>query len=471
MARIFDSLFGRDKKSEEPFPQLPSDLQSLDIEYIRYCVELEQTVTALEAYLHTSDDPIEIAKEALKAVCKFYGGNWAGILDVDLDLDIWNPLWWYNADGKDKTMALFGEFELAKSMPNWVYALENGTPIIILDIEAVKAEYPSEYEIYKRLQVTSVIGVPFGPNPVGILAIRNPTRYTKYPSAMNILAYVIHRAMAQQKTIESSKLALSHDKIMSDKDIIINFFGSMSIYTANGVLHERDFNSPKSSRVATYLMLNRKSAHSPLQIVSELWPESPDKHEQMSTYVRAYIRSFRQAFELISPYQLIVSSANGYQINRDLHIMTDLEQFDMLWEQAQYAVTVPHKVELLKEAVNLYKGPVFENACDEHWIIGIVTQYKLRYIGIVNELLAALDDAGDFTGVQQYATNAIRLVPENVRAHYWLIHAMNHLGTLELAKNQIAQAKRVLTAEEYATLKKYVGMDETLSYTVLFGED
>ena len=61
MAKIFDSLFGRDKKSEEPFLQLPSDLQSLDIEYIRYCVELEQTVTALEAYLHTSDDPIEIA--------------------------------------------------------------------------------------------------------------------------------------------------------------------------------------------------------------------------------------------------------------------------------------------------------------------------------------------------------------------------------------------------------------------------
>ena len=49
---------------------------------------------------------------------------------------------------------------------------------------------------------------------------------------------------------------------------------------------------------------------------------------------------------------MIESSANGYYINRDFHIMTDLQQFDMLWEQALHAVTIPHKVELLKQAVD-----------------------------------------------------------------------------------------------------------------------
>lgn len=472
MASLFGSLFGRaEKKAEEPFQSVPTKNQQYDQEYIDYCIELEQTVSALEAYLHTSDDPHEIAIETLKTACRFYGGNWAGILDVDLELDVWSPLWWVNMGSIDRTMKLFQEFEIAKFMPNWVKALSEGTPIIISDAKTVQHEHPSEYEVYKRLEVESVIGVPFGPNPVGFLAIRNPTRYINRPSMMSILAYVLHRAMAQQKTIDSAKLTLSPDEIKSDRDIIINFFGSMSIYTSAGVLHERDLNSPKASRVATYLLLNRKSAHSPWEIVEELWPESEDKHEALSSYIRGYIRTFRKAFSLVSSYQLIETSANGYQISRDFNIMTDMQQFDLLWEQAQHAVTVPHKVDLLKQAVALYKGHVFENACDELWVVGTVTQYKLRYMGIVNELLSTLAQAGDFAGVQQYAARAVELVPENVQVHYWLIYSMSHLGTFELAKNEVSRAKSILTSEEFATLKKHVSQDNTLQYRLLFADE
>lgn len=467
MARFFSSLFGRAEK-EEPHQPAPVAEPAYDPEYVAYCIEMEQIVSKLEANLHKSDDPKEIAMETLKVVCSFYGGDWAGILDVDLDLDVWNPLWWYNIRKQDETVQLFGEFEIAKFMPNWIQSLHDGTPILIYDTKEVRNAYPEEYEVYKRLRVDSVIGVPFGPNPVGFLAIRNPTRYITHPSMMSVLAYVIHRAMAQQKTIESSKLALSADEIQSDKDIIINFFGSMEIQTSKGVLKERDFKSPKSSRVATYLMLNSKSAHSAWEIAEAIWPDDPDKIEVISEYIRGYIRTFRKAFELISDYQLIETAANGYQINHDFHIMTDLQQFDLLWEQAQHAVSVSHRVDLLKEAVALYKGHVFENACDEHWIIGTVTHYKSRYIGIVNELLATLMDAGDYTSVQHYATRAIELTPENIKAYYWLVRAMVKLDCFEMAKNEINHARRNLTHEEFASLKKLVTIDAELPSTLLF---
>ena len=469
MAGLFKGLVKRIRKWKAAIHLLES--AQYDMEYIQYCIEQEQTVSNLEASLHESDDPHEIAQKTLRTACEFYGADWAGIIDVDLELDMWTPLWWFNANINDKTQQLFGEYELAKFMPNWVKGLDEGSPVIITDTNLVQNEYPEEYGIYKRLKVDSVIGCPFSPNPVGFLAVRNPTRYQTRSSALNIFAYVIHRAMAQQKTIDSSKLSLSPDEIKSDKDIIINFFGSMSIYTSRGVLHERDLNSPKSSRVATYLMLNRKSAFSSLEIVAALWPENEDKWETLASYIRNYIRKFREAFSLVSPYKLIVTTANGYQISKDFHIMTDLQQFDLLWEQAQHAATVPHKVDLLKRAADLYKGPVFENACDELWIVSTVNHYKLRYIGIINELLATLDQAEDFTNLQKYAAKAVELTPENVTAHYWLIHSMNHLGTLELAKNEIVHAKAVLTNEEFDTLKKYVSRDNTMPYTALFADE
>ena len=470
MPKFLGGIFGRAEKSvPSSASTVEIDGEKLDMEYVKYCIEKDRTVSALESRLHECDDPKEIAEGALKAACLFYGGDWAGILDVDLDLDVWTPLWWYNSSPQDKTTALFGEFELAKYMPNWIESLKTGSPVCITDVKNIQHTQPEEYAIYKRLQVDSVIGVPFGPNPVGILAIRNPTRYVKYSSALSVFAYVVHRAMAQQKTIDSSKLALSPDEIKSDKDIIVNFFGSMEICTSTGVLTEREFNSPRSSRVVTYLLLNRKSSFYSSSIVAAIWPEEEAKWETLSSYVRNYIHTFKKAFDLVSPYPLIVSTANGYGINPDLNIMTDLQQFELLWENAQHALTLSHKVELLKKAVELYKGDVFENARGELWIESIATHYRLRYIGIINELLATLDSANDFTGVQQYAARAIVLTPENVRAHYWLIHAMNHLGALELARNQITIAKDKLTSEEYDTLKKFVAEDPTMPYTTLFG--
>jgi len=470
MAKLFGSLFGKHEQ-EEPFPRVPPLIQDLDPEYVTYCVEKDQVITALEENLHTSDDPREIAMQTLEVACSFYGGDWAGILEIDVELDVWNPLWWFNPHPHDHSMELFREFEIAKFMPNWIQSLNTGKPIMISNAKEVQRIYPEEYDVYKRLRVNSVIGVPFGPNPMGFLAIRNPTRYANYASMMRELAYVLHRAMAQQKTLDKARLTLSPDEIKSDRDIIIKFFGSMEIQTSQGVLKERDFNSPKSSRVVTFLMLNSKSSYTPWEIAEAIWPDDPEKTETISTYIRGYIHTFRKSFALVSPYPLIKTAANGYQINHDFHIMTDLQQFDLLCEQAQNAVTITHKVELLRRAANLYKGHIFENACSEHWIIGIVTHYKSRYIGIINELLSTLMAAGDYAEVQRYTRRAIELTPENVKAHYWLIGSMFRQETFELAKNQIAVARKLLTDDEYASLKKLAFSDDSMPYNSFFEEE
>ena len=71
-------------------------------------------------------------------------------------------------------------------------------------------------------------------------------------------------------------------------------------------------------------------------------------------------------------------------------------------------------------------------------------------------------DSDDYTSVQRYATRAIELTPENVRAYYWLIKAMVKSECPELAKNEISRAKKNLTSEEYASLKKFILQDNAI---------
>ena len=177
---------------------------------------------------------------------------------------------------------------------------------------------------------------------------------------------------------------------------------------------------------------------------------------------------FRRSLEPIFKYQLIEYTANGYRVNPNINVMTDLQKFDRLWEQAQKKLPVSQKVHILKQAIRLYRGTVFETACDDHWLVGIATEYKLKYIGLVNDLLSILAKYDDYNGINTFAMQALKLTPENIKAYYWLIYAMYHSGTIELAKSEMQRAKSVLTSEEYATLVKYLLQDESLSGSSLF---
>ena len=143
MANLF-GLFGETKRKQKTGKQIMVKGELLDEEYIQYCVNQDRTLKRLEANLHTSDDPEEIAMGTLKTACDFYEGDWAGILEVDLDLGIWTPVWWHNAGTQDRTRQLMHEFEVAEFMPSWIQAMDENEVINVPDAaQGRQASYTS----------------------------------------------------------------------------------------------------------------------------------------------------------------------------------------------------------------------------------------------------------------------------------------------------------------------------------------
>lgn len=435
---------------------LPGCLRNISMEHLCYCVELEKALTELEIQLHASDDPKEIALSAMKTACDFYQADWAGLLDIDMDLGIWTPYWWYNTNMQDKTSDILNEVESAQFLNRWVAAMRENHPIIVPNVEEIRDAYPEEYAIYQRLNMRSIIGVPIKPRPVAFMVVRNPKRYLQCGSMLQLLAYVVLNAANERKMIDSTKCLHAPADIEDEKEVYIKFFGNMGIFTAKGALLEQDMKAPKCTRVLAYLMLNRKSTHPPLEIAEALWPNDISGPDALSSNIRGLIYRFRQSFSAISDYQLIESTPNGYRINPALHITSDVQQFDQLWRAVQNATATSRKVDLLKQAAEIYKGPIYENACDEHWIINTVNHYSLRYTTLINELLSKLASVGDYSGMQHYAAKALELAPENVKIRYWLVYAMYHLGAIEMAHGEVERSKDMLTAEEYEAFLKFL---------------
>lgn len=236
--------------------RLPKELEQYDDEYLRYCVEKDLVETVLESTLHETDDPKEISDLTLKTVCDFYGGDWSGVMDIDMDTCLWRPVCWFRAGGaNDTTLERLSGLEDAEVMPRWLESMKSASPIVLTDTSEIRESCPIEYALYERLDARSIIASPFSPSPTGFLVIRNPSRYLNHPEALFIFAYVLHRALAQQNTMEREEIIEAMNPMEQSYDVYISFFRDLEIRTAGGTLTEQIINAPKTIQLVAYLLL------------------------------------------------------------------------------------------------------------------------------------------------------------------------------------------------------------------------
>lgn len=107
-------------------------------EEVRYAVEFERTLRNLEARLHESDNADDIISRTLSTACDFYNANWAGFLEIDMDLGVWAPYVWFNTNPHDRTKELVRDFEEIAIMQRWLAAMENNDALIIPDVSSIK---------------------------------------------------------------------------------------------------------------------------------------------------------------------------------------------------------------------------------------------------------------------------------------------------------------------------------------------
>ena len=140
-----------------------------------YCIAYERSLTLLERELYHLRNPEDIIIGVLEAVCSFYEAEWAGVLDADLEIGIWTPIWWYNANTGALQETRLRAFEFTDGFIRWERALKNGDGVILSDIEVIRSDSPDEYGEYIRLGVRNVMGAPYHKRSMGFLVTKNNT--------------------------------------------------------------------------------------------------------------------------------------------------------------------------------------------------------------------------------------------------------------------------------------------------------
>lgn len=428
------------------------------VEYARYSMEIERTFTELQRGLAVCYDPKEIALNVMRVATDFYDADWCGIFEVDLELGVFSPFWWYNRELGAMAKTLSKEIEVIE-YGRWTDSLKNHTAMIIENIEDVRETYPEEYELYTRLQVKNLMAVPFWKGPLGFLALRNPKQYTKQTSFLRMLNYIVVNSLSEYFMIETSKLTLTSPRITNANDVYITLFGELKIIGPKGVLTEGELKSPKISRILVYLLLSKKNGVSPREMADAIWPD--EDSDCVCKNCKGLIYRLQQAFSLISDCRLVESSPNGYRLNPKLNITTDYQLFLTKGANALHAPSVDQKIVLMKKAVDLYNGQLFHSAASEHWIMPISVDFYHKYVSLVGELLKTLFEEKDYASVHHYGAKARQYAPHSEDLYFWMIRGIMKVGHTELARGELRIAQTKLLNEEYSALvERLIGVGD-----------
>ena len=182
--------------------QPSEEFEQNNFDRIQCALDIVHTIDELEYPLQSrSSTPKDTALLILEAACKFYDADWCGLIQVDLDLRLWTPFWWHNTGVEDKTTILTEEFESADFLDRWVLAIRKNLPMVVPDTTVVKDSHPTEYNLYQRLSIKSVMAVSLEPRPIALFAVRNPKRYLHQTSMLRVLAYVLLASYNEQKML------------------------------------------------------------------------------------------------------------------------------------------------------------------------------------------------------------------------------------------------------------------------------
>ena len=156
----------------------------------------------------------------------YLNADWCGILDVDMEIGVWTPIWWYDREFGEMAQTKFEEFELSKKYGRWIQCLRDHEPIIVPDVEAIKEEMPDEYILYRRLDANAVMAVPFWKGLTGFLALRNAKKYKNQTGFLRMLNYAVISSLNEYFLLETRKLTIISPRITNTTDVYNGYTGT-----------------------------------------------------------------------------------------------------------------------------------------------------------------------------------------------------------------------------------------------------
>jgi predicted ATPase/DNA-binding SARP family transcriptional activator len=223
----------------------------------------------------------------------------------------------------------------------------------------------------------------------------------------------------------------------------ISLFGGLAVEQAGRVITR--FRSHQTGALLAYLAYHNQRSHPRELLIELLWPECdpPTGRSRLSVA----LSSLRHQLEPpgVPAGAVIQADRTAVGVNPAV-IATDVGEFEALLRAAGRAGSGIAREQRLKDAVELYRGPLLPGHYAE-WIPPEQQRLSELFFHAIRDLVRHREQVGDLPGALQYAIRAVAADRLREEAHHEVIRLSALAGQPAMALRRLQELERILEEE------------------------
>lgn len=241
--------------------------------------------------------------------------------------------------------------------------------------------------------------------------------------------------VAQQGTADS--VAVPSLKVFS--------LGPLSVFRGGKRVQETQWRSQKAKYLLAMLAAAGDKPVSEDKILDCFWPGSQKKGRNCLYWTTSALRGALgvEGFDM----DPVVRTPSGLQINPDIPLWHDLQQFEELSKLVRRGSTSAYNIEEYLHVLDLYQGPYLEGAYFD-WVISERHRLEVQATELLTRFVDWTESTKRFHNTLEYAMRLTEIDPSSEVAHIAVMKAFLGLGKPKEALGHFERAKTILR-EEY----------------------
>lgn len=220
-----------------------------------------------------------------------------------------------------------------------------------------------------------------------------------------------------------------------DNVLYVQMLGTFSIALGDTKVDDNSNRSRKIWLLLAYLAYNRNRAVSQEELVTLLWGNEDQGENPAGALKTAFWRA-RQMLEPLGPSigkDLIIRKGGTCRWNPEIPTELDIDQFEYLCRSGVSHEDESERLEMLREALDLYRGGFLSKMGMEPWVNPIAAYYQHVYTTALLHTLPLLEERGRSQEIETLCTDARREDPYNEVVHQFLLRSITERGEYERA--------------------------------------
>lgn len=245
---------------------------------------------------------------------------------------------------------------------------------------------------------------------------------------------------------------------LTDQDLVLPKLMRLEIrcldgfqVSSDGINIER-WESMKARSLFQYLLTKPRKSVSKEVLMEALWPDCDPKisSNNLKAAIHGLRQTFSNLFDMEQNFPYILFTQGTYQINPEILLWLDVEQFELHWEKGRRLQTEGKQNEAIREfklAEELYKGEYLADDPYEEWTLLRREAFKDIYLNILIKLADYYLTNADYENCLVYCLKILDKDPCREDAYQRIMSCYSRSGLRNRALQWYEICQKAIKAE------------------------